>query len=131
MIVIALCAATAAQAQRQTTLTFHQALQRALEVNNTVERARAEVGVAEANKQQLLSNVLPRITASGNLTRNSVDVSFGSGSDARSVLARNDWNYRVVLSQPVFAGRRELRAYSQAKLGVTNAQLGEAGTEDA
>jgi len=129
-IILALCAA-AAQAQQQTTLTFHQALERALEVNNSVERARADVKFAEANKQQLLSNVLPRITATGNAIRNSTQVSFGSGSDARTILPQNDWSYRVVLSQPVFAGRRELRAYSQAKLGVVIAQLGELGTEDA
>jgi outer membrane protein TolC len=36
-----------------------------------------------------------------------------------------------VLSQPIFAGRRELRAYSQAKLGITSAQQAELGTEDA
>lgn len=114
-----------------TTLTFSQALARAMQVNNNVESARADIGLAEANKQQLLSNVLPRINATGSATRNSTAVSFGSGSDARTILAANDWAYRVVLSQPVFAGRREQRAYSQAKLGVANAQQAELGTEDA
>src|SRR5204862_1708177 len=123
--------AAAASAQQQTTLTFRQALQRAVEVNNTVERARVDIGVAEANKEQLLSNVLPRITATGNAVRNSEEVSFGSGSDKSTVLPRNDWSYRVVLSQPIFAGRRELRAYSQAKLGITSARQAELGTEDA
>ena len=121
----------AAAAQGQTTLTFRQALQRAVEVNNTVERARADITVAEATKEQLLSNVMPRITATGNAVRNSEEVSFGSGSDKSTVLPRNDWSYRIVLSQPVFAGRRELRAYSQAKLGITSAQQAELGTEDA
>jgi outer membrane protein TolC len=121
----------AAAAQAQTRLSFREALQRAVEVNNTVERARAEIDVAEANKQQLLSNVLPRITADGAMTRNSEAITFGSGGDETTVLAQNDWNYRIVLSQPVFAGRRELRAYSQAKLGVINAQQAELGTEDA
>jgi outer membrane protein len=114
-----------------TQLTFRQALQRAVEVNNTVERARADVTAAEANKQQLLSNVMPRIAATGSATRNSEEVSFGSGSDKSIVLPRNDWNYRIVLSQPIFAGRRELRAYSQAKLGIASAQQAELGTEDA
>jgi outer membrane protein len=114
-----------------TALTFREALQRAIQVNNTVERARADVTAAEANKELLLSNVMPRITASGSTTRNSEAVSFGSGSDQRTILAQNDWNYRVVLSQPVFAGRRELRAYSQAKLGIISAEQAELGTEDA
>jgi outer membrane protein len=121
----------AATVHAQTTLTFRQALQRAVEVNNTVERARADITVAEATKEQLLSNVMPRITATGNAVRNSEEVSFGSGSDKSTVLPRNDWSYRVVLSQPIFAGRRELRAYSQAKLGITSAQQAELGTEDA
>jgi outer membrane protein len=75
--------------------------------------------------------VLPRITATGSTIRNGESVTFGSGSDATTVQAQNDWNYRVVLSQPVFAGRRELRAYSQAKLGIASAQQAELGTEDA
>ncbi len=123
--------ASAAEAAAATPLTFSQALQRAVEVNNTVERARADIGVAQANEQQLLSNVLPRITASGNVIRNSLAVKFGSGSDKTTVLPQNDWSYRVVLSQPVFAGRRELRAYSQAKLGIGSAKQAELGTEDA
>ena len=130
-ILMVLTMGIASVAHPQTTLTFRQALQRAVEVNNTVERARAEVQAAEATKQQLLSNVLPRITASGAATRNSESVAFGSGADKTTILAQNDWNYRVVLSQPVFAGRRELRAYSQAKLGVTEAEQAELGTEDA
>ena len=124
-------AALPAFAQRVTHLTLRDALQRALEVNNTVERARAEVSVAEANRQLLVSNVLPRVNLTGNLVRNSDQISFGSGADERTILARNDWSYRVVLSQPVYAGRREFRAYSQAKLGVTNAEQTAAQTEDA
>jgi len=113
-----------------TTLTLRDALDRALKVNNVVESARADVGIATAVRQQLLSNVLPRINASGSGTRNSTSVDFGSGEDARTILATNDWSYRVVLSQPLYAGRRELRAYSQAKLNVLNAQEGALGTED-
>jgi outer membrane protein TolC len=121
----------AAAAEAQTTLTFRQALQRAVEVNNTVERARADINVAEANKELLLSNVMPRITATGSAIRNGEAVTFGSGSDQTTVLAQNDWNYRLILSQPIFAGRRELRAYSQAKLGITSAEQAMLGTEDA
>ena len=69
---------TAEAAVATHTLTFRQALQRAVEVNNSVERARADISVAEATKQQLLSNVLPRISATGNAIRNSEEVSFGS-----------------------------------------------------
>jgi outer membrane protein len=127
-----LCWAVAATAvEAQTHLTFQDALQRALKVNNEVERSRAEVPAAEANRKYLLSQVLPRVNLTGATTRNSEEVSFGSGSDARTILPATDWNYRLVLSQPVFAGLREKRAYEQAKLGVLNAEQGVFGTEDA
>jgi outer membrane protein TolC len=130
-----LLALTAAAGSAQTTLTFDEALRRALEVNNAVERSRSEIGVATAQKDFLLSAVLPRITLGGALTRNSIEQTFGGegegGGDALTILPRNDWNYNVTLSQPIFAGRRELRAYSQAKLGIENARVGVRGTEDA
>lgn len=121
--------ATAAAAQ--THLTLQEALGRALEVNNTVERSRAEVNVQDANRRFLLSQVLPHVAATGSTIRNSEQVQFGNGDSSTTVLPENDWNYRVVLSQPVYAGNRERRAYEQAKLGVANARQGVLGTEDA
>jgi outer membrane protein TolC len=114
-----------------TKLTFHDALARAEVVNNSVERARADVSVAEANKEQLLSNVLPRITLNGALQRNSETVAFNAGGNDVTVLPRNDWNYHLNFSQPIYAGRRETRAYNQAKIGILIAQEGVLGTEDA
>lgn len=113
------------------TLTFEEAIRRALEVNNDVETSRSEIAVADANRAFLLSAVMPRIEVDGALTRNSIEQTFGEGDEALTILPRNDWNYTVRLSQPVFAGRRELRAYSQAKLGVENAKETEDATEDA
>ncbi|HYC89046.1 MAG TPA: TolC family protein [Thermoanaerobaculia bacterium] len=115
----------------QTRLTFDGALTRAMEVNNTVERTREDIGIAAAARDQLLSLVMPRITLNGDLTRNSIQQTFGEGAESIAILPRNDWAYRVTLEQPVYAGRRELRAYSQAKLNVENARLGVRGTEDA
>jgi outer membrane protein len=121
----------ALEASAQTRLTLGEALRRALEVNETVDRARVEVDVAEANRSLLLSAVLPRIELNGDLTRNSIEQRFGEGDDAIAILPRNDWAYRVTLSQPIYAGRRELRAYSQAKIGIENAREGIAAAEDA
>ena len=118
-------------ATAQTRLTFDGALQRALEVNNTVERTRQDIGVATAQRDQLLSAVLPRITLNGDLTRNSLEQRFGEGDESIAILPRNDWAYRITLEQPVYAGRRELRAYSQAKLNVENARESTRGSEDA
>jgi outer membrane protein len=127
-VLIALCASSAAA---QTRLTFDEALRRALEVNTTVERARQDIGVADANRRFLLSAVLPRIVATGDLTRNSIEQRFGEGDDAIAILPQNDWALRVTLTQPVYAGQRELRAYSQAKIGVENAREGTVATENA
>ncbi|MEO8382077.1 MAG: TolC family protein [Acidobacteriota bacterium] len=125
-----LIAISAVTMEAQTKLTFEQALARAMQVNNTVERTRQDIGVAMAARNQLLSAVLPRITLSGDLTRNSIEQKFGEGSDSIAILPRNDWAYRVVLEQPVYAGRRELRAYSQAKINVENAREGTLASED-
>lgn len=127
--------AVAAQAQeaRPATepLTLESALARALEVNGMIRQSRQDISIAEATRSQLLSNVLPRITLNGSLTRNSIEQSFGGeGEDSVTILPRNDWAYQVVLSQPVFAGRRELRAYSQAKIAIENAREGVGATEE-
>jgi outer membrane protein len=74
---------------------------------------------------------MPRITLNGDLTRNSIEQTFGEGSDSIAILPRNDWAYRIVINQPIYAGQRELRAYSQAKLNVENAREGSRGSEDA
>jgi len=115
----------------QTKLTFQDALNRAVTVNNSVERAHADVNAANELRKSYLSAVLPQLNLQGATIRNSQQVSFGSGSDARLILPGSDWNYRFVLSQPVFAGLREQRAYKQAKLGVSNAEQSVFGTEDA
>jgi outer membrane protein len=130
-VVTLILLASALTAGAQTKLTLQEALNRALQVNNTVERSRVEVNVAEQNRKLLLSSILPQVNLTGSTIENSKDVAFGSGADARTILPATDWNYRVVLSQPVFAGLREKRAYDQAKIGITNAREGVRGTEDA
>jgi outer membrane protein len=115
----------------QHTLTYEGALRRALEVNNSIEQSRENVGVAEAQKSALFSAVLPRISLVGDLTRNSIEKSFGSSGDAVTILPQNNWGYRFILQQPIFAGLREQRAYSQAKLNVANAKENTRLSEDA
>jgi outer membrane protein len=126
-----LLALSAVSASAQTKLTFDAALQRALEVNNTIERSAEEIAFAQSNKDYLLSAVMPKITLTGDLTRNSIEQSFGGeGEDSVTILPRNDWAYRVTLSQPIFAGRRELRAYSQAKIGIESAKEGRLAAQE-
>jgi outer membrane protein len=106
------------------TLTLRDAFNRALEANASVGRAREGVEVADAQRRYFLSAVLPKIGVTGSLVRNSEEVAFGEGDDMRLILPEDDWSYRVILQQPIFAGRRELRAYTQAKIGVESAKAG-------
>lgn len=131
VLVLLLASAAQAQTTGQTTLTFDAALARALEVNTNIGRTRQEVDFAESQRSLLLSAVMPRITLSGNFTRNSIEQSFGGEEDRVTILPRNDWAYRIVLEQPVYAGSRELRAYRQANIGIENAHHGVRATEDA
>ncbi|HVE72569.1 MAG TPA: TolC family protein [Thermoanaerobaculia bacterium] len=131
ILAVTLLASGALAASAQTRLTFDEALARAVIVNNMIERSRTDVDLATAQRDQLLSAVMPRITLNGDLTRNSMEQRFGEGDQAIAILPRNDWAYRITLDQPIYAGRRELRAYSQAKLNVENARVGVRGTEDA
>jgi outer membrane protein len=111
-------------------LTLKDALERALLANAGVERARAEVGVAEAQRKVALSAVLPRLGATGSMIRNNKEVGFGSGDDRRVILPENDWRSQLTLSQPLFAGLREKRGYDQAKENVVAAGAGVAVSEE-
>lgn len=111
-------------------LTLRDALLLALRANAGVERARAEVDAAEAQRRGALALVLPRLQATGSLTRNSKEVGFGSEPDRRIVLPENDWRAQLTLSQPVFAGLREKRTYQQAQESVASARQGVTAAED-
>jgi outer membrane protein len=111
-------------------LTFEEALRRALQANLGLGRARAEVSVADAQRRGALSAVLPRLNASGGYTRNDREVAFGNEEFSRTILPRNDWSLRFTLSQSVFTGLREQRAYQQAKESVRSAEQGVRITED-
>jgi outer membrane protein TolC len=111
-------------------LGFEEALLRALVANAQVGVAQAELGVANAQKRGALSAVLPRLQATGGLIRNSLEAAFGAPPNQRVILPLNDWNLRLLVSQPIFAGLREIRAYDQAKEGVRAAEQGVRAIED-
>lgn len=129
-LALATPAAAAESATHPTRMTLEQALRRALAANPVLGRARAELGAAQATRRSTLSLVLPRVAATGGLIHNSQEVSFGSAEDRRTILPGNDWNLRLTLQQPVFAGLREQRAYQQAKEGVRSAEQGLRAVQD-
>ncbi|MCL4809427.1 MAG: TolC family protein [Thermoanaerobaculia bacterium] len=112
-------------------LTLSGAFERAISSNLSLERARRELPYADAQRRMMFSALLPRVAAFGNLGLNSTEVSFGEPPDDRTILPREDWDFRLVATQPVFAGLREKRAYDQSKLAVEGArQTGRGAGED-
>jgi outer membrane protein len=114
---------TVAPAQEPTepavrSLTMREAMDLAFDRNLALARARVEVPAAEANRRLYRSAVLPRLSVDGNLVRNSAEVSFGPPDDIRTILPLVSWDVRVNVSQPIFAGFRDLKAYRQSKIGI-------------
>ena len=85
---------------------------------------------ADLQRRTLLASVLPKVNVSGATTQNSEEVSFGSDSDSRVILPGTDWNYRLTLTQPIYAGSRERRALQQARLNTDIARQGVLSAED-
>jgi outer membrane protein len=105
-------------------LTLREALGLAYDRNLALSRARAEVPAAEANRRLYRSAVLPRFFVNGSLIRNSSEVSFGPPDDIRTILPLVSWDVRLNVSQPIFAGLRDLKAYRQSKIGIESAREG-------
>ena len=112
-------------------LTLDQALRRAIEANPVLAQARLEVAAQTQQKKAVLASILPHIGVSANGTRNTEEITFGSNGDSRTILPRNDWASRLTLTQPIYAGNRERKAYNQAKIGILNAEQTSLGTRDA
>jgi outer membrane protein len=132
LILAATLAAPAQSAEAQTapTLTLKAAIERAFALSPAALRAEDEIEAAEAQRVATKSLVLPRINLTGSLIRNSEEVTFGSVEDSRTILPGTDWNARVTLQQPVYAGRREFRLYYQSKEGITLARDAKRATRD-
>lgn len=135
MIHLILIAALVSEAPVQTEpalrrLSLRAALERAFEVSPAALRAEDEIQAAEAQRVATKSLVLPRINITGSLIRNSEEVTFGSPEDSRTILPGTDWNARVTLQQPIYAGRREFRLYYQSKEGITLARDAKRATRD-
>jgi outer membrane protein len=105
-----------------TTLTLDLALARALEANPALAGSVAQVDAAAARRRATFSLVLPKISATGNYRFNSDEASFGSGPGERPILPSEDWQTRLNLRQPIYAGRRELRSYQQSGVAVEQAE---------
>ncbi len=111
-------------------ITLHQALRRALEANAGTATARSQIAAAQAQVRQLKTSILPHLDLDTSAIRNSREVAFDVNGFRATILPRNDWNARLIFSQPIYAGQRELMALRQARLGVTSNEVGLRSQED-
>lgn len=112
------------QAVPADTLTLQDALLRALTANPTISRTRSQIAQSEAEMRRIRTSILPRVDVEANATRNSSEVAFDFDGNRAVILPGNDWAWSVTLSQPIFAGTREIKAIRQSRLAVENAEQG-------
>ena len=103
-------------------LTLIEAFERGLAANPRVEGARVGIDVSEAQKKISFSYLLPRVAVTGDYTLNDDEVTFGGGDEQVTILPEQDWSYRLVFRQPLYAGFRDLRTYQQAKFNIESAE---------
>jgi len=103
-------------------LTLQAALRNALAHNPGAAISRSDVEAAERRVRLARSSILPQIYLDGRYTRNDREVVFDFDGTQVPILPENDWSTSVTLSQPVFAGGRELKAIRQARLGVDESE---------
>jgi outer membrane protein TolC len=106
-------------------------MEQALAKNPSVARSRAGLLGVEAEKKGTLSAVLPHLSLTGDYQRNSTEISFQSAGSTFLLLPRDDWSGRITLTQPVYAGLRDQKAYRQSRIAVDQAREGVRGAEDA
>lgn len=116
--------------QTAETLTLRQALLRAIAENPTAARQRSEVDYMRAQSRLIRTSILPSVDLYGSTTFNQDEVSFGEGDDAFTIVPQQDWNYKLALVQPLYAGGREIKAYRQSKLAIDEANQGLRAVEE-
>jgi outer membrane protein len=122
--------ASAAMAAAADGLTLNEALRIALANNPVAERSRSEVDIAELQVRRARSSILPQITVDGRYTRNDRDVTLDFDGTEVSIMPVDDWSTAIRLSQPIYAGGRELKTIRQARLAVEGAEHLARGTEE-
>ena len=128
--ILSALAAVAALAAEPAVLTLADAVERALEANHALDRARSEVAVADADVRRAVSLVKPRIDLDARATRNSPEVAIALQDLTATLLPREDWDARLRLRQPLYAGGQEWKAYRQSRIAAGGSRDGLRGAEE-
>ena len=125
-LILMLIASTAAAA----TMTFEQALRRALQQNPSIARAQSDVDAAKAQRRLAKTAILPRVDFDVSGTENAQQVSFDLGGSRVDIQPRHDWSSKVVVRQPLYVGGREFKAIEQMGLAVDATAAASDATEE-
>lgn len=110
-------------------LTLQEAARIAVANNPVALASRSEVEMAASEVRRARSSILPQLYVDGRYTRNDREVAFNFDGTEVPILPADDWSASIRLSQPVYAGGRELKAIRQARLAVDASEHAAHGTE--
>lgn len=123
LIILSLLRAAPA-AQSVPTFSLQDVQRLALDRYETIGAAREQVRQAELLRRQAGAAVLPTVSMSTLTTRNFVTGSFSFGGRQIDVVPGVDYNLALTISQPIYAGLRDLKARHQAETGIALAKTG-------
>ncbi len=102
-------------------LTVRQAVEAAVEANLALMKARDEVEAAQATKNVQRSNMLPTFSTRYSYTRDDEARSIGGFAET----SKNEYNFIISLTQPIFRGFELINQYKIADLGLDAAKIDE------
>ncbi len=89
-----------------------------------IQAAREQVQQTRMSRRQIGAALLPTVAVNTVVTRNFITETFNFGGRQIEVIPGNDYNIALVVSQPLFAGLRDLKARRQADLAIDIASRG-------
>lgn len=110
--------ATAEAQQAVATYTLQEAQRLALGNYQTIQTAQEQVGQARLLRRQATGAVLPTVTVNTVGTRNFFTGAFDFGGRRVEVLPAFDYNLSLSITQPIYAGLRDLKTREQADLNI-------------
>lgn len=105
-----------------TPMTLREAVESAIGANLDLQTTRREIEAARANRNVQKSNLLPTLTSNYAYTRNSGGTGGGFTAGFAPTI-RNEYDFSVGFTQPIFQGFSLINSYRVAELGVDIAEL--------
>jgi outer membrane protein len=121
-VVLSLLPQNSGAQEKPTLLTLEKAIQLALERNLELKVAQEEIVAAQEQRNQAMTDFLPKLKAEYGYRRPSENVSTVGGVSVQAA-DRNQFRFTGTLEQPVFTGFATLTTYQLSKLGLDVARV--------